>query len=58
MATHAQKSLAGYNPQGRKESDMTEATQHALAHGGKYNYEDVLCSMVYNMALYIHRVQI
>ena len=38
MATHSgilpgeslgQKSLAGYSPQGCKESDMTEATQHA-----------------------------
>ena len=38
MATHSsmlawrisrQKSLVGYRPQGRKEPDMTEATQHA-----------------------------
>ena len=38
MATHSgilpgeslgQKNLAGYSPQGCKESDMTEATQHA-----------------------------
>ena len=26
--SHGQKSLAGYNPLGRKESDMTEATEH------------------------------
>ena len=26
---HGQKSLAGYNPQGHKESDTTEATLHA-----------------------------
>ena len=26
---HGQRSLAGYGPQGRKESDMTEGTQHA-----------------------------
>ena len=29
--THGQKSLAGYSPQGHKESDKTEATEHALA---------------------------
>ena len=27
--SHGQKSLAGYSPQGRIESDTTEATQHA-----------------------------
>ena len=27
--SHGQKSLAGYGPQGCKESDMTEATWHA-----------------------------
>ena len=26
---HGQRSLAGYSPWGRKESDMTEATEHA-----------------------------
>ena len=26
---HGQRSLAGYSPWGRKESDTTEATQHA-----------------------------
>ena len=26
--THGQRSLAGYGPWGRKESDMTEATEH------------------------------
>ena len=26
--SHGQRSLAGYNPLGRKESDMTEATEH------------------------------
>ena len=26
--SHGQRSLAGYSPQGRKESDMTEATEH------------------------------
>ena len=26
---HAQKSLAGYSPQGHKESDMTEAPEYA-----------------------------
>ena len=28
--SHGQRSLAGYSPQGHKESDMTEVTQHAL----------------------------
>ena len=27
--SHGQRSLAGYGPQGHKESDMTEATEHA-----------------------------
>ena len=26
--SHGQKSLVGYSPWGRKESDMTDATQH------------------------------
>ena len=26
--SHGQRSLAGHGPQGRKESDMTEVTQH------------------------------
>ena len=29
---HRQRSLAGYSPQGRKESDTTEATQHACTY--------------------------
>ena len=28
--SHGQRSLAGYSPWGYNESDMTEATQHAL----------------------------
>ena len=28
--SHGQKSLVGYGPQGRKESDMTETTEKAL----------------------------
>jgi len=27
--SHGQRSLAGYSPQGCKESDITEATEHA-----------------------------
>ena len=27
--THTQRSLAGYSPQGSKESDTTETTEHA-----------------------------
>ena len=30
--SHGQRSEAGYNPQGLKELDMTEATEHAHAH--------------------------
>ena len=29
--SNGQRSLAGYSPWGHKESDMTEATQHAYA---------------------------
>ena len=29
---HGQRSLAGYSPQGLKESDMTEATEDALTY--------------------------
>ena len=32
---HGQKSLAGYSPGGRKESDMTEATKHSTAAAAK-----------------------
>ena len=35
--SHGQRSVAGYSPWGRKESDMTEVTQHA-AH---YWYKDI-----------------
>ena len=28
--SHGQRSLAGYSPWGRKELDMTEATEHAI----------------------------
>ena len=27
---HGQRSLAGYSPEGHKESDMTKATEHAI----------------------------
>ena len=30
--SHGQRSLAGYSPQGHKESDMTEVTEHAHTH--------------------------
>ena len=29
--SHGQTTLAGYSPQGRKESDMTEATWHGMS---------------------------
>ena len=31
---HGQRSLVGYSPQGLKESDMTEATQHTCMQKG------------------------
>ena len=34
---HGQRSLAGYSPQGHKESDMTEVTQHAGMHSVTVN---------------------
>ena len=30
--SQGQRSLAGYNPWGRKQSDMTEVTEHACMH--------------------------
>ena len=33
--SHGQKSLVDYHPQGHKESDMTEATQHTCTHTHK-----------------------
>ena len=38
---HGQRSLAGYSPWGRKESDMTEATEHTHVHTLtlRYTYE-------------------
>ena len=30
---HGQRGLAGYSPQGRKESDTTDVTWHSTAHG-------------------------
>ena len=30
--SHGKKSLMGYSPQGHKESDMKEVTQHAYTH--------------------------
>ena len=33
--SHGQRSLAGYSPWGHKESDTTEATEHACTQGGK-----------------------
>ena len=29
---HEQRTLAGYSPLGRKESDRTEVTEHSIAH--------------------------
>ena len=34
--SQGQRSLVGYSLQGRKESDMTEATEHACTHGFIY----------------------
>ena len=43
--SHGQSSLVGYSPQGRKESDTTEATSHKLT--GSYTqcnnlYENII----------------
>ena len=35
---HGQRSLAGYSPQGCKESDMTEATEHACMHNWPFRH--------------------
>ena len=35
--SHGQRSLAGYNPQGCKELDTTEATEHAHTHGRRWS---------------------
>ena len=32
LEVHSQRSLAGYGPQSRKESDTTEATKHVSKH--------------------------
>ena len=34
--SHGQRSLAGYSPQGCKELDMTEVTEHARRHAYQY----------------------
>ena len=47
--SHGQRSLAGYSPQGRKESDTTEASQHTctvtkphtLRHTCKQSTQDI-----------------
>ena len=40
--SHGQRSLAGYSPQGLKESDTTEMTEHA--HTGNYSEYPVITS--------------
>ena len=40
--SHGQKSLTGNSPQGRKESDMTEATQQAMKLKDAYSLEEKL----------------
>ena len=42
---HGQRSLAGYSPQGRKESDTTEATEHMHK---RYTDFGIYCNFVYN----------
>ena len=34
-ASHGQRSLVGYSPEGHKESDMTEVTEHAHSYRNK-----------------------
>ena len=38
--SHGLRSLAGYSPWGRKESDTTEATEHASMHAYKIIKQD------------------
>ena len=42
---HGQRSLAGYSPQGCKESDTTEATEHMHT---RYTDFGIYCNFVYN----------
>ena len=36
--SHGQMSLVGYSPQGQKESDTTEGTEHSCMHSGSPGY--------------------
>ena len=36
--SHGQRSVAGYSPWGRRESDMTEETYHSTPHTTSYIY--------------------
>ena len=43
--SHGQRSLVGYSPYGRKESDTTEVTQHAHTHATvQASYRTLNCS--------------
>ena len=37
--SHGQSSLVGYSPEGYKESDTTEATEHTRMHPGANGYK-------------------
>ena len=48
--SHGQRCLAGYGPQGCKESDMTEATEHA--HISKFTQSAFFLTPVHNQTNY------
>ena len=49
---HGQRSLVGYSPQGRRESDTTEATQHTYS--GELHKEKLKTYCVINPSFAIH----
>ena len=50
---HGQRSLAGYSPQGRKKSDITEATQHVRTYTKRYtmNHVHIQVNLILNHLL-------
>ena len=54
--SHGQRSLAGYSPEGCKESDMTEATEHACTYtpeGRSYHLLSAAKDLVTSEAVYL-----
>ena len=50
---HGQKSLAGYNPWGLKESDMTEAAEHT--NRVFFTEQVVLCAFLFKTLMFFFR---